>query len=66
MATAVEEQSAASEEIARNIDGTTVIAQQIEKNSGEVLNDMRGLSDIAARLNASVSGFKTGEGGLAK
>jgi len=58
MATAVEEQSATSEEIARNIEGTTVIARQIEKNSGEVLSDVRGLSGIAAKLNASVSGFK--------
>jgi len=58
MATAVEEQSATSQEITRTIEGTTVIAKEIEKDSGEVLDDARGLSDIAARLNASVSGFK--------
>ena len=65
MATAVEEQSATSEEIARTIEGTTAIARVIEKNSVEVLDDVRGLSDIAARLNASVSGFKIRDDGLA-
>ncbi len=64
MATAVEEQSATSQEIARNIEGTTIIAQEIEKNSGEVLSDVTGLSDVAARLSASVSKFKTRDGGL--
>jgi methyl-accepting chemotaxis protein len=58
IATAVEEQSTTSEEIARNIEGTSIIAREIEKNSGEVLNDVTGLSNVAARLNAAVSEFK--------
>jgi methyl-accepting chemotaxis protein len=64
MATAVEEQLATSEEIARNIEGTTVIARGIETSSGEVLNSVAGLTDIAAKLNVSVSGFRTRSGGI--
>lgn len=65
MATAVEEQSATAEEIARNIEGTTIIAREIEKNSGTVLNDVTGLSDVAAKLNAAVSKFRTRSAGQA-
>jgi methyl-accepting chemotaxis protein len=65
MATAVEEQSATAEEIARNIEGTTIIAREIEKNSGTVLNDLTGLSDVAAKLNAAVSKFRTRSAGQA-
>ena len=34
------------------------------KKSGEALNDVYGLNDVAAKLNASVSGFRTRDGGL--
>ena len=62
MATAMEEQWATSEEIARTIEGTAIIAREIQQNSYEVLNDVNGLRDVAAKLNASVSEFKTRDG----
>jgi methyl-accepting chemotaxis protein len=57
IATAVEEQSSTSEEIARNIASTSAIAQKIEGLSGEVMEDARSLSDIAENLRIAGSRF---------
>jgi methyl-accepting chemotaxis protein len=64
MATAVEEQSAASEEIARNVDRTSVIAQEIGKTADEAMCEVHGLTEVAARLNTSIGEFRTDDSGL--
>jgi methyl-accepting chemotaxis protein len=60
IATAIEEQSATSDEIARNIAGTSDIAQKIEILSGEVMDEAKSISSIAKNLEASGRHFKTG------
>ncbi len=59
IATAVDEQSAASEEVANNIEKTSNIAKDMEKMSGEVMNEINGLVKTAEELRNSTSGFKT-------
>lgn len=59
IATAVDEQSAASEEVARNIEKTSEIAQQMERMSGDVMNEVVGLARTAEELKNSTSGFRT-------
>jgi methyl-accepting chemotaxis protein len=58
MATAVEQQSSASGEIARAIEGSSLAAKEINTAANEMLHQMGGLEGVAARLNASVSEFK--------
>lgn len=58
IATAVDEQSAASEEVASNIEKTASIATSMEKMSGEVMQDVHSLSDVASDLKGSTSGFR--------
>lgn len=64
MATAVEEQSATSDEIARNVERTSVIAQEIGKTAAEVMDEVHGLTEVAVQLNASVGQFRTDGRGL--
>lgn len=59
IATAVDEQSAASEEVARNIEKTSAIARDMEKMSGEVMHEVNTLTSIAEELRNSTAGFKT-------
>ncbi|MBF0593094.1 MAG: methyl-accepting chemotaxis protein [Nitrospirae bacterium] len=61
IATAVDEQSAVSEEVARNIEKTLNIAKDIEHMSAEVMNDVNSLSGVAQELRQTTSGFKTTE-----
>jgi methyl-accepting chemotaxis protein len=58
IATAADEQSAAAEEIVKNIDDTSAIARDIEKMSGDVMHEVEGLAKIADALKASTVGFK--------
>ncbi|MBF0506759.1 MAG: HAMP domain-containing protein [Nitrospirae bacterium] len=57
IATAVDEQSAASDEVAKNIEKTSGIARDMEKMSGEVMQEVNALSDIAQGLRNSTTGF---------
>jgi len=58
IATAVDEQSAASEEVARNIEKTSAIAQDMENMSQDVMKEVNNLTRVVELLNQSVSGFK--------
>ena len=58
IATAADEQSAAAEEIVKNIDDTSAIATDIEKMSGDVMQEVKVLAKIADGLKASTVGFK--------
>ncbi len=64
IATAVDEQSAASEEVAGNIEKTSSIARDMEKMSGEVMDEVNELTKIAEELRNSTSGFSTKGPGL--
>lgn len=59
IAVAVDEQSAASEDVANNIEKTSAIARDMEQMSSEVTHEVDGLVDIAERLRSSTAGFKT-------
>ncbi len=59
IATSVEEQSAASEEVTNNIEKTSVIAQNMEAMSKDVMHEVSGLIRIAEELRNSTAGFKT-------
>lgn len=59
IATAVEEQSAASHEMARSIDRTSEIAVHIENMSEEVEQAIEKLTSIDDEIRNSTSGFKT-------
>jgi methyl-accepting chemotaxis protein len=61
IATAVDEQSAASEEVARNIEKTSAIAKDMEKMSDDVMHQVNTLIKISEELRNSTSGFKTKE-----
>lgn len=57
IASAVEQQSAVSEEVAQNIEKTLGIANDIEKMSSEVMNEVEGLINTADELRKSTAGF---------
>jgi methyl-accepting chemotaxis protein len=59
IATAVEEQSAASEEVAKNIEGIATIASNVEKMSGDIRREMLRLIEIARKSSKHVARFKT-------
>jgi methyl-accepting chemotaxis protein len=59
IATAVDEQSAASEEVARNIEKTSDISKTMEKTSADVMHEVNDLVRITEELRNSTSGFKT-------
>lgn len=61
IATAVDEQSAASEEMTRNIEKTSVISIEIEKMADDVIGEVKLLTKIAEELKNSAAGFKTKE-----
>jgi methyl-accepting chemotaxis protein len=63
IATAVDEQSAASEEVAGNIEKTSAIAKDMEKMADDVMQDVDALAKIAEELRNSTAGFKTQETG---
>jgi methyl-accepting chemotaxis protein len=59
VATAVEEQSAAAEEIAKNVENTALIAKNAEDKSTEIMHDANQLIKIEESLRQSVLKFKT-------
>lgn len=59
IAAAVEEQSAASEEVANNIEKTSIISKDMELMSHDVLHEVNGLVKTAEELKNSTAGFKT-------
>ncbi|MCX8022551.1 MAG: methyl-accepting chemotaxis protein [Syntrophorhabdaceae bacterium] len=59
IATAVNEQSATSEEIARNTEKTSSIAKEMEGVGGNVLHHVNALVGITNELRDAISGFKT-------
>jgi len=59
IATAVEEQSAASDGVAKNIELTSSISKDLETMSGSVSHDINGLLKIAEGLRNSTAGFRT-------
>ncbi len=59
IATAVDEQSAASEEVARNIERSSSISHDLEGMSGDVMCQVNELVRIADALKHSTKGFKT-------
>ncbi|MBF0519604.1 MAG: methyl-accepting chemotaxis protein, partial [Nitrospirae bacterium] len=64
IATAVDEQSAVSEEVTGNIEKTLIIARDIEHMSDEVKKEVNSLSNIATELKTSTTGFKTKTSGI--
>lgn len=58
IATAVEQQSATSEEVAGNVEKTSIIAREIEDMSGMVMQEVLGLIKVAERLRESTAEFK--------
>lgn len=59
IATATEEQSSVSEEVARNIEKTTTIAKEIEITTVDVMHQISSLTKTAEELRNSVANFKT-------
>ncbi|HMK43758.1 MAG TPA: CZB domain-containing protein, partial [Dissulfurispiraceae bacterium] len=59
IATAVVEQSAAAEEIARNVEDTSSIARKTDYMSGEVFKGTEKIVQIVNDVRASFVGFKT-------
>lgn len=59
IATAVDEQSAASEEVAKNIEKTSEIAKEMEKISSDVMISVNDLTKIVEDLRNATGGFKT-------
>jgi len=59
IAAAVDEQSAASEEVARNIEKTSAISKEMEKMAGDVLHQVSALTKVAEDLRNSTGGFRT-------
>ncbi len=63
IATAVDEQSAASGEVARNIEMTSAVAMEMEAMAGDVMHEVNGLTGIATELKNSTAGFRTNGNG---
>lgn len=59
IAAGVEEQSAAAEEVAKNIEATTGIAKETEHMASEVLKATNKIIDVVDDLRKSFVGFKT-------
>ncbi|MBI5634166.1 MAG: CZB domain-containing protein [Nitrospirae bacterium] len=59
IATAVDEQSAASEEVAGNIERTSAIAREMERMADGVMHEVSSLTKIADELRNSTAGFRT-------
>ncbi|MBI5849258.1 MAG: methyl-accepting chemotaxis protein [Nitrospirae bacterium] len=58
IAVAVDEQSAASEDVARNIEQTSAIAKDMETVAGDVMAEVNKLTAVAEGLKSSTSGFR--------
>ncbi|MBI5213041.1 MAG: type IV pili methyl-accepting chemotaxis transducer N-terminal domain-containing protein [Nitrospirae bacterium] len=58
IATAVDEQSAASEEVAKNIEKTSTISKDMERMSDDVMHQVTTLAKISEELRNSTAGFK--------
>jgi len=58
IATAVEQQSATSEEIAKNITSTSTIAKEIEEVSGQVMFEVNKLVEITGVLGSTTAKFR--------
>ncbi len=59
IATSVEEQSSASEEVVRNIEKTSTISMETEKMSNDVMHEMSSLAEIVGDLRDSTAKFRT-------
>jgi len=59
IATSVEEQSRASEDVARNIEATATISKDMEKMSDGVIHEVGKLVDVAGELRTATSDIKT-------
>jgi methyl-accepting chemotaxis protein len=59
IATAVDEQSAASEEVAKNIERTSGIAKNMEQMAADVMHEVNTLTGIAEELRTATAGVKT-------
>lgn len=59
IATAIDEQSSASEEVSNNAAGTSVIAKEMEKASEEVMHEANRLVLLEEDLRSFASGFRT-------
>ncbi|MDA8169354.1 MAG: methyl-accepting chemotaxis protein [Nitrospiraceae bacterium] len=64
IATAVEEQSATTEDVSKNIEETSNIAHDMEKMSGEVLEEIIKLTEIAEELRTTTAGVRTKGGAV--
>jgi methyl-accepting chemotaxis protein len=58
IAAAVDEQTAAAGEVTKNIEQTAAISQDVKKMSEDVLQEVKGLTNIAEELKSSSAGFK--------
>ncbi|HEX8947749.1 MAG TPA: methyl-accepting chemotaxis protein, partial [Dissulfurispiraceae bacterium] len=59
IATAVDEQSAASEEVANNIEKTSKISKEMERMAAEVMSEIGKLVDISEDLRTATARIKT-------
>ncbi len=59
IATAVEEQSGAAGDIARNVEDASLVAQRMEVMAAEVLEQVASLVHVAGELNEAAAGFRT-------
>jgi methyl-accepting chemotaxis protein len=59
IAAAVEEQSAASEEVANNINKTSSISKDIEKMAADVTHGIGNLANVATELRTATERIKT-------
>ncbi len=64
IATSVEEQSRASEEVAKNIEKTSAITRKMEEMSGGVIKEVNMLVGITDEVRSTASLFKTRNGKL--
>lgn len=59
IATAFDEQSAASEEVAKNIEKTSAISKDMERMADDVMHQVNALTKILEKLRNSTAGFRT-------
>ncbi len=59
IAAAVEEQSAASEEVANNIEKTSIISKDMEKMAADVMQEIDKLTGVAGELKTATEKIKT-------
>lgn len=64
IATAVDQQSSASEQVTNSVEQTSEIAQRLEGMSGDVMNEVSSLTNIAIELKSYTTGFKIKANGL--